>query len=176
MRACVVVAILFASGCAITPARVEEQPPGGYYPLGIRKEEMPWQNWMNREIHHWLAVYHNKLGHLGYIGCFSKNYHDKQKRLDWFVVLNKDFVPIGCITPYGRTYRFVSNPNYEKAEYIGTYTTNEALEHLFGVAKVTDSDMWYFHAVRPQANLPLHSPINYTGLTYMPERKRAKKK
>jgi len=172
----VAVAVLFAFGCTITPVRVEEQPPGGYYPLGMRKEEMPWQNWMNREIHHWLAVYHNKLGHLGYIGCFSRNYHDKQKRLDWFVVLNKDFVPIGCITPYGRTYRFVSNLNYERAEYIGTYTTNEALEHLFGVAKVTDCDTWYFYAVRPQAKLPLHSPIVYTGLTYMPERKRAKKK
>ena len=176
MRLCAVFVMLSAVGCTITPARVEEQPPGGYYPLGTHKEEFPWQNWMNREIHQWLAVYHTELGHLGYIGCFSKYYHDKRKRLDWFVVLNKDFEPIGCITPYGRTYRFVSNPNYEKTEYIGTYTTNEALEHLFGVAKVTDPGMWYFHAIRPQAKLPLSSPIRYTGLTCMPEKRRAKKK
>lgn len=168
--------LLVGVGCTITPGRVEKQPPGGYYALGVKRKEMSWKDWMNREIHHWLAVYHKEIGHLGYIGCFSKNYYDEEKRLDWYIVVDKTFNPIGCITPKGRTYRFVLTPRYEEVRYVGTYTTNEALEHLFGVAKVTDPDMWYLHAVQPRAKLPLYSPIRYTSIIHMPKPKQAKER
>ena len=175
MRPLLLVALVVC-GCTITPGKVEKQPPGGYYALGVKPKELPWQNWMNQEIHHWLGVYHKELGHLGYIGCFSEYYHDKTKRLDWYVVLNRDFEPIGCITERGRTYRFIGNPEFEEVRYIGTYTLNEALEHLYNVAKVSGPDMWYLHAVQPTAELPLFTPIRYTGLTCMPRKKRARGK
>jgi len=173
MRCALSLLAALACGCTITPAKVEELPPGGVYAPGKEIiKPFGYLEWMNKEIHQPLAVYHKKHGWLGYLVVCNKDYHDPKKRVEWLYVRDRSSRIIGCMTDTGRTYRFVYNEREERMDYIGTYPINEALEHLFGVAERSSPDIWFFHALHPQDPLPLHTPIHYSTAEDVPRAKR----
>jgi len=174
MRLLPLLVLLLLLSCQISEAvSVAEEPVSGEYAPEIPYMPKPWsfKDVKDKELYEWLEV-HTKEGLLGYIRICTVNYFDPDKKKEWYMVYDKDFNCIGYITGLGKTYRFLFNDYREDTTYIGTYDYNEALEHLFGVAKTADLMLCDYHANNPTEPLPLVSPIHYETLKRIKETKK----
>lgn len=151
--------------CQISDVTVAKEPVSGEYAPKSPYMPKPWsfEDVKEKELYQWLEV-HTKKGLLGYIRICSADYFDPEKKREWYMVYDKELNCIGYITELGRTFRFFFNDYKEETEYIGTYSYNEALEHLFGIAETVDLILCDYHANNPTEPLPLVSPIHYETL------------
>ena len=163
----VVVLALLVCGCTIVSEEaVEKGPPGSVYSETPAARPWDWRDWLNQEIHDWLAVYRADNGKLlGYLGVFTRNYHKQDRRYSWYVVFDADWRVIGAVTDKGVTVRYHYSETEWKEEYVGTYRVEEAISHLFRVEKRTDAGKWFVHAAAPSKPLSLRFNVRFLPIT-----------